>query len=155
MYTVLSSNQNSAGTFFNVQNLFCYFLGPSNCYKVVKMIMERSLQPVIIFSFSRRECETLALQMSKLDFNTAWEKELVDEVFKNAIDCLSDDDKQLPQVRNYWTLVTVVRFSRGNSWVINVLHEKVCFLLQINFVFLHDSSLVTPSEMWLYILSFW
>lgn len=63
--------------------------------------MERSLQPVIIFSFSRRECETLALQMSKLDFNTAREKELVDEVFKNAIDCLSDDDKQLPQVRNY------------------------------------------------------
>ena len=101
LHTVLSSNQNSAGTFFNVQKLFCYFLGPSNCYKVVKMIMERSLQPVIIFSFSRRECETLALQMSKLDFNTAREKELVDEVFKNAIDCLSDDDKQLPQVRNY------------------------------------------------------
>uniref|UniRef100_A0A1X7UR54 Exosome RNA helicase MTR4 n=1 Tax=Amphimedon queenslandica TaxID=400682 RepID=A0A1X7UR54_AMPQE len=72
--------------------------GPSNCYKVVKMIMERSLQPVIIFSFSRRECEALALQMSKLDFNTAREKELVDEVFTNAIDCLSDDDKQLPQV---------------------------------------------------------
>ena len=62
------------------------------------MIMERSLQPVIIFSFSRRDCEALALQMSKLDFNSTREKELVDEVFTNAIDCLSDDDKQLPQV---------------------------------------------------------
>ena len=34
------------------------------------MIMERQLQPVIVFSFSRRDCEAYALQMSKLDFNT-------------------------------------------------------------------------------------
>ena len=44
--------------------------GPSSCFKVVKMIMERQLQPVIIFSFSRRDCEALAMDMSKLDFNT-------------------------------------------------------------------------------------
>lgn len=62
------------------------------------MIMERSLQPVIIFSFSRRDCEAYALQMSKLDFNSTREKELVEEVFMNAIDNLSEDDKQLPQV---------------------------------------------------------
>ncbi len=36
----------------------------------MKMIMERSYQPVIVFSFSKRECEAYALQMSKLDFNT-------------------------------------------------------------------------------------
>ena len=74
------------------------FAGASSCFKVVKMIMERQLQPVIVFSFSRRDCEALALQMSKLDFNAPREKELVDEVFSNAIDCLSEEDKQLPQV---------------------------------------------------------
>ena len=42
----------------------------SSCFKVVKMIMERQLQPVIVFSFSRRDTEGNALQMSKLDFNT-------------------------------------------------------------------------------------
>lgn len=42
----------------------------SGCFMVVKMIMERQLQPVIVFSFSRRDCEAYALQMSKLDFNT-------------------------------------------------------------------------------------
>lgn len=42
----------------------------SSCFLVVKMIMERQLQPVIVFSFSRRDCEAYALQMSKLDFNT-------------------------------------------------------------------------------------
>ena len=34
------------------------------------MIMERKFQPVIVFSFSKKECEAYALQMSKLDFNT-------------------------------------------------------------------------------------
>ena len=53
------------------------------------MIMERGYQPVIIFAFSKKECEGLALQMSKLDFNSEKEKELVDSVFMNAIDSLS------------------------------------------------------------------
>lgn len=32
--------------------------------------MERNLAPVIVFSFSRKECEAYAMQMSKLEFNT-------------------------------------------------------------------------------------
>lgn len=70
----------------------------SNCYKIIKMIMERNFAPVIVFSFSKKDCEAYALQMSKLDFNTEEEKSLVDEVFNNAIDALSDEDKKLPQV---------------------------------------------------------
>nr|XP_053634400.1 exosome RNA helicase MTR4-like [Cherax quadricarinatus] len=70
----------------------------SDCYKLVKMIMERNFAPVIIFSFSKKECEAYALQMSKLDFNLAEEKLLVDEVFNNAIAVLSEEDRQLPQV---------------------------------------------------------
>lgn len=42
----------------------------SNIFKIVKMIMERNFAPVIIFSFSKKECEVYAMQMSKLDFNT-------------------------------------------------------------------------------------
>ncbi|XP_031216158.1 exosome RNA helicase MTR4 isoform X2 [Mastomys coucha] len=71
--------------------------GPSNVFKIVKMIMERNFQPVIIFSFSKKDCEAYALQMTKLDFNTDEEKKMVEEVFNNAIDCLSDEDKKLPQ----------------------------------------------------------
>lgn len=43
--------------------------GPSSVFKIVKMIMERNFQPVIIFSFSKKECEAYALQVAKLDFN--------------------------------------------------------------------------------------
>lgn len=72
--------------------------GSSDCFKIVKMIMERNFAPVIIFSFSKKECEAYALQMSKLDFNIADEKQLVNEVFQNAIALLSEEDRELPQV---------------------------------------------------------
>lgn len=36
--------------------------------------------------------------MAKLDFNEEGEKELVEQVFNNAIDSLSEEDKTLPQV---------------------------------------------------------
>ncbi|OQS00492.1 DEAD/DEAH box RNA helicase [Thraustotheca clavata] len=70
----------------------------SDVFRIVKLVMERQYDPVIIFSFSKRECEAYALLLSKLDFNTDEEKTMVDQVFKNAIDSLSDDDKSLPQV---------------------------------------------------------
>lgn len=79
--------------------------GPSNVFKIVKMIMERNFQPVIIFSFSKKDCEAYALQMTKLDFNTEEEKKMVEEVFSNAIDCLSDEDKKLPQVEHVLPLL--------------------------------------------------
>ncbi len=48
--------------------------GDSNAFKIVKMIMERNLAPVIVFSFSRKDCEGYAMQMNKLDFTsgTQW-----------------------------------------------------------------------------------
>ncbi|XP_033845293.1 exosome RNA helicase MTR4 [Periophthalmus magnuspinnatus] len=79
--------------------------GPSSVFKIVKMITERNFQPVIIFSFSKKECEAYALQVGKLDFNKDEEKRLVEEVFNNAIDCLSDEDKKLPQVEHVLPLL--------------------------------------------------
>ncbi|GFU46746.1 exosome RNA helicase MTR4 [Trichonephila clavipes] len=81
------------------------FKGDSNCYKIIKLIMERSFAPVIVFSFSKKECEAYALQMAKLDFNSGEEKLLVEEVFRNAMDVLSDDDKRLPQVEHVLPLL--------------------------------------------------
>ncbi|XP_030377687.1 exosome RNA helicase MTR4 [Scaptodrosophila lebanonensis] len=79
--------------------------GQTNIFKIVKMIMERNFAPVIIFSFSKKECEVYAMQMAKLDFNTVDEKKLVDEVFNNAMDVLSEEDRRLPQVENVLPLL--------------------------------------------------
>jgi len=72
--------------------------GPGDCYKVVKMIVERGFEPVIVFSFSRRECESLAMQLAKLDLNNADERALVETVYKNAMESLSAKDRALPQI---------------------------------------------------------
>lgn len=70
----------------------------ADCYKVVDMIRTRGFHPVIVFSFSRRDCETFAMQLSKLDFNTPDERELVQQIFVNAISSLNEEDRELPQI---------------------------------------------------------
>ncbi|KAG6428501.1 hypothetical protein SASPL_112753 [Salvia splendens] len=101
----------------------------SNIYKIVKLIMERKFQPVIIFSFSRRECEQHAMSMSKLDFNTPEEKDVVGEVFRNAILCLSEEDRNLPAIELMLPLL-----QRGiavhHSGLLPIIKELVELLFQ-------------------------
>ena len=63
----------------------------SNCFKIVKMIMERQFAPVIVFSFSKKECEAYALQMAKLDFNTRKYAHLINR--NTTILCLASPGK--------------------------------------------------------------
>jgi ATP-dependent RNA helicase DOB1 len=60
--------------------------------------MNRNLNPVIVFAFAKRECEQLAMQMSKLDFNNEEEAAMVQQIFENAVGALSEDDRKLPQI---------------------------------------------------------
>ncbi|KAG1852891.1 NUC185 domain-containing protein [Suillus subalutaceus] len=50
--------------------------GQSDISKIIKMIMLKNYNPVIVFAFSKRECEALALTMSKFEFNSTDEQEL-------------------------------------------------------------------------------
>ncbi|KAI5017511.1 hypothetical protein ZWY2020_042399 [Hordeum vulgare] len=70
----------------------------SDIFKMVKMIIQRQYDPVILFSFSKRECEFLAMQMAKMDLNGDDEKVNTETIFSSAMDLLSDDDKKLPQL---------------------------------------------------------
>ncbi|KYR02109.1 DEAD/DEAH box helicase [Tieghemostelium lacteum] len=107
--------------------------GPSDCYKIVKMIMERSYQPVIVFSFSKKECEIYALQMSKLDFNNDEEKKAVETIFGNAVDGLSESDKNLPAVLNILPLL-----KRGigihHAGLLPILKEIIEILFQYGYI---------------------
>ncbi|BEI88452.1 uncharacterized protein CcaverHIS019_0111700 [Cutaneotrichosporon cavernicola] len=79
--------------------------GTSDIYKIVKLVMNKNLNPVIVFAFSKRECEAHAMQMSKIDMNTEDEAKTVEQVFENAIAVLSDDDKKLPQIEHLLPLL--------------------------------------------------
>jgi ATP-dependent RNA helicase DOB1 len=103
--------------------------GPSDIYKIVKMIMLKNYNPVIVFSFSKNMCESYALQMSNLTFNDDSEKVMVEKVFNSALDSLSDDDKQLPQIQNILPLL-----KRGigihHSGLLPILKETIEILFQ-------------------------
>ena len=66
--------------------------------RIIKLIMTRNLNPVIIFSFSKKDCEKYALALNREDYTDDVEKDLISQVFTNAIDSLGEDDQKLPQV---------------------------------------------------------
>jgi ATP-dependent RNA helicase DOB1 len=55
-------------------------------------------QQVIVFSFSKSEVEALSAQMVSMDLNSEEEKALAESVFRNAMECLGEEDRKLPQV---------------------------------------------------------
>lgn len=105
----------------------------SDIFKMVKMIIMRQYDPVICFSFSKRECEFLAMQMAKMDLNNDDEKVNTETIFWSAMDMLSDDDKKLPQVSNMLPLL-----KRGigvhHSGLLPILKEVIEILFQEGFI---------------------
>ena len=103
--------------------------GPSDIYKIIKMIMMKSYNPVIVFSFSKNLCESYALQMSNLTFNEKSEKDMVEKVFNSALEMLTEEDKQLPQIQNILPLL-----KRGigihHSGLLPILKETIEILFQ-------------------------
>ncbi|VDK33765.1 unnamed protein product [Taenia asiatica] len=68
------------------------------CYKLVKLVMDQELEPLIVFSFSKKDCEFYASQLSQVDFNGGKDKAAVDLIVRNALESLSPEDQKLPQI---------------------------------------------------------
>jgi ATP-dependent RNA helicase DOB1 len=105
----------------------------SDIYKIVRMIMVKHYNPVIVFSFSKRECEAYALQMSSMAFNDDSEKNMVSKVFNSAIEMLSEEDKQLPQIQH---ILPLLRRGIGvhHSGLLPILKETIEILFQENLI---------------------
>lgn len=103
--------------------------GLLDIYKIVKMIYMKRYNPVIVFSFSKRDCEALALKMSKLDFNNDDERAALTKIFENAISLLPENDKELPQIKN---ILPLLRRGIGihHSGLLPILKEIIEILFQ-------------------------
>ncbi|KIX04617.1 uncharacterized protein Z518_05487 [Rhinocladiella mackenziei CBS 650.93] len=103
--------------------------GPSDIYKIVRMIMMKNYNPVIVFSFSKRDCEAYAIQMSTMSFNDESEKAMVTKVFDSALETLSPEDKNLPQIQH---LLPLLRRGIGihHSGLLPLLKETIEILFQ-------------------------
>ncbi|PRP82873.1 hypothetical protein PROFUN_04736 [Planoprotostelium fungivorum] len=101
----------------------------NDVYKIVNLIMVKNYHPVIVFCFSKKECETLAMQMSRIDLSSDEEKQTIEKVFNNAIDILSEEDRTLPQIVHILPLL-----KRGvgihHSGLLPILKEVIEILFQ-------------------------
>jgi ATP-dependent RNA helicase DOB1 len=97
---------------------------------LVKMVMERNFDPLIVFSFSKRECEALASSLAALDLTTPEEKALVEGTFSAAIAVLGAEDQKLPQIAN---LLPLLRRGIGvhHSGLLPILKELVELMFQV------------------------
>lgn len=71
----------------------------SDLNKVLKLVIQRKYDPVIIFSFSKKEVEGYAMAMTKFDLTTDDEKQTIITLYENAMSSLSSEDRELPQIQ--------------------------------------------------------
>ena len=120
--------------------------------KLIKALYREKFCPVIVFSFSKRECEMNALDLFKykplqkskydsknikkketkekiIDFNTDEEKEKIEKIYLSAISKLSEDDQKIPNIQNFLPLL-----QRGigvhHGGMLPILKELVELLFQ-------------------------
>ncbi len=60
--------------------------------KLITLIVSKGLDPCIVFSFSKRECEAYSVSLKNCDFNVETERDSVEKIFKNAMETLSEED---------------------------------------------------------------
>lgn len=77
----------------------------SNLEKVIKAAKGKNFVPIIVFSFSKKECELHASRLKRELFNDEEDQGKVEIIFNEAIKVLSDEDRGLPQVRNTLALL--------------------------------------------------
>ena len=56
------------------------------------LIVDKGLDPCIVFSFSKRDCEQYAAALKGCNFNDETEQVKIKKIYSNAISSLSEDD---------------------------------------------------------------
>jgi ATP-dependent RNA helicase DOB1 len=101
----------------------------TDVFKIIKMIVDRNYDPVIVFAFNKGECESFANALHKVDLCDENEKEMIDAIYWNAMDALSESDKKLPQVAS---MPNLLRRGLGvhHSGLLPILKEVIEILFQ-------------------------
>ncbi|XRB01908.1 ATP-dependent RNA helicase mtr4 [Pycnococcus provasolii] len=125
--------------------------GSSDIQKVVRTVIARSFNPVVVFTFSKRQTEALAQQLSEMNLlrgdglarhskqqqlaakagNEA--QELIKSIFENAIASLSDEDKRLPHVSGMLPML-LRGIAVHHSGMLPLIREVVELLFQENLI---------------------
>ncbi|KRY55411.1 Helicase SKI2W, partial [Trichinella britovi] len=98
---------------------------------LIQHLKEKSLLPMVIFVFSRKVCDTLALMLlkSSLDLTTSSEKRIIRKFFKKSISKLSANNKALRQVTQLQKMCQI-GIAVHHSGVLPLMKEIVEMLFQ-------------------------
>lgn len=77
----------------------------SEIKKVVTLIVDKGLDPCIIFSFSKRDCEAYAMALKGCDFNGDDEKTSIEKIYNNAMSSLAEEDQSMPSIQHMLPLL--------------------------------------------------
>eukprot|EP00835_Amoeboradix_gromovi_P003117 NODE_195_length_15388_cov_0.563926.p2 type:complete len:1008 gc:universal NODE_195_length_15388_cov_0.563926:5752-8775(+) len=91
--------------------------------KIVKLLTKKGMDPIIMFCFSKRDCESYAVKIN-LDFNVEEEKDAIDIIYSKAMMKLEEQDRLLPQVES---LLPILQRGIGihHSGMLPILKEIV------------------------------
>lgn len=101
--------------------------------KIVEMCMLRNFDPMIVFSFSKTECDALADQMHDMDLTTDEEKPIIEAIYTGAIEVLAEQDRRLADVQN---IIGKLRRGLGvhHAGMLPILKELTEILFQEGFL---------------------
>uniref|UniRef100_A0ABQ7GPW6 HUA enhancer 2 n=1 Tax=Dunaliella salina TaxID=3046 RepID=A0ABQ7GPW6_DUNSA len=104
--------------------------GPKEVGSILNAIKKMNWEPAIFFAFSRKECELYAGSLKTFDFNpNPDDKASVNEVFNNAVQCLSEEDRALPPIEKILPMLQVC-IGVHHSGLLPILKEVIEILFQ-------------------------
>jgi len=72
----------------------------SEIRKIIELVVDNKLDPCIVFSFSKDECEKNVKSLAVMDLTNEAEKKSIEDIYKNAIATLSEEDQQLKMIQS-------------------------------------------------------
>ncbi|EPX70530.1 TRAMP complex ATP-dependent RNA helicase [Schizosaccharomyces octosporus yFS286] len=65
--------------------------------RIISMVITNHYDPLIVFCFSKKECEANVFQLNKVDLNDDEKKDLINEIIDSALLQLNEEDRKIPQ----------------------------------------------------------
>ena len=119
----------------------------SDIQKVIRTVIARSFDPVVVFTFSKRQTEALAHQLAEMNLHRgdglqrhskqqkraaetgAQAQELIKSIFENALASLPDEDRRLPHVNSMLPML-LRGIAVHHSGMLPIVREVVELLFQ-------------------------
>ena len=98
---------------------------------IVDLVIENDLDPGIIFCFSKEKCESLAksLQNTGINLTKEEEKKTIEEIYICAMLTLSEEDQNIPQLKN---MLNILKLGIGihHGGMVPIIRECVELIFQ-------------------------